>query len=278
MKILLGADLPPEHWFKPSHDSDDIRNHLELLSSKAVLGLSEESWFDLVGQRQIFGIAKIIQNAVIQKTCIARVSSSNQCDMAISLGQKIHNLLQDAVFEDKYEFHAHDLEIGESRESFFSRKVGHLLPAAVKFEFLDSYFSQNIVKRTRGARFVLERCLEAQLPEIEIHTFEDELNEATISKHIDLVHESISSLIADSSRTSKLSVKIYGGSRDEFPHDRFGEIAFLNKSVGFSIGQGTEVFKEFSTRPSPVFEPIKKTFESLRNFLDSKELLDELIY
>ena len=278
MKLLLEADVEPEFWFKPTHDSDDVKGHLENLASKAVLGVTEGSWFDSVCSGKTYGTAKVIQGAVLQKACIARVKNVNQCDLKISRGSYIHSLVQDVVFEDKFDFHAHDLEAGESREAFFDRKVGHLLSASEKFEFLDSYFSQNVVNRTRGAHYVLERCLNANIPVVEIHTFEDEAKTSNVNQHIDEVHRSVENLFASRPRFSKVSIKIYGGPRDEFPHDRFGEIGFLNKSIGFSIGQGTEVFKKFSTRPSPVFEPIKRSFENLRTFLDSKELLEELVY
>jgi hypothetical protein len=240
--------------------------------------VESNSWFDGARNPNLGLRAKIIREAVISRVCLARVQSYKQCELEIRQGEYLHSLLNTPVFINKFREHDADLSEDDDRELFFERKVGHLIPFAQKFEFLDAFFSRNVVDRKSGATFVLDKCLSAEIPLIEIHTFEADENPALTDVHIEKIIQRIQALYDQKPRVSRVTIKIYGGDKSSFPHDRFGEIAFLHKSLGFSIGQGSEVFGSGIQRPAPVFEPIKRRFQDLRTFLDTKELIEELVF
>lgn len=278
MKVVLAVDTKPEDWFKLTHDSDDVSGHLDNLSAKAILATQDSSWAEKSNISFLDLRSKLIRESVIRKACIARVKETKSCDLAISDGKFLHQLLQSVEFNECYETYSADLVDGENREEFFERKVGHLLPFVEKFEFLDPFFSRNVIHQKTGAFYVLQRCLDAGVPEIMFHSFEEGQDVDALERHLDQIERKISALYSQKPRRSLLKIRIYGGTKSHFPHDRFGELKFSHRSLGFSIGQGAEVFSANSSRPAAVFEPIQRSFKSLAAHLDSLEMVEEFIF
>jgi hypothetical protein len=142
MKTIIGSGSETINWFGESTSADDLNNALDILLGKSVIVMSENIC------RAIRSLEQTRLGAILSDKIQMYPRSKNTNippEFALDTVPNITSVPQNPLFKELDAKHtrAADFSQRESRQDFFDRTLGHLLPHIKSIEIYDRFAGQN---------------------------------------------------------------------------------------------------------------------------------------
>lgn len=277
MRVLLVPNSNPRNWVGGLEDNAALEEIVENRLQNCVL-FQDSNFASLWQALQELPLDKreILRNK-LSKSVLTK-SSTSLSEVTFTNNETITTLRQNPLYEERVKFHSRQSFLGEAREDFFDRTIGHLIAVARELHIYDRYAFQNLsyfrndnrsgtdwVTWDRLSRLPIKLVINTEFPKIkrdEPKTQYTERLEHLKSKVLSRLENQMNQV---ASPEFGLEINIFELPDDQIrpsdedlgKHDRFGRISFHRNNVSFDMTKGLEIFKGVSLPENFKIHPIE---------------------
>jgi hypothetical protein len=263
LRVLLVPNSNPKNWVGGLEDNAALEEIVEKRLQTCVL-FQDDNFASLWQSLQDLPLDKReILRSTLSKSVLTK-SSTSLSEVTFTNNETITSLRQNPLYEERVKFHSRQSFLGEPRETFFDRTLGHLVAVAREIHIYDRYAFENLSyfrKDNRsGTDWVTWDCL-SKLPikliiNTELPKIKREESKLMYRERLERLKAKVLARVTEQmNRTAstefRLEINIFelpddldsATDGDLGKHDRFGRISFHRNSVSFDMTKGLEIFK-----------------------------------